>query len=160
MRRVAACILCPPRITKGRGGRVMDALQPSFVRPQRPPAGRDAPLSVGVTVDLELGNGAGGHVKCWQRVAGVFAGAVAEAEFGDVDLTVYFLGDEARTIALGERARMRFVPPGRGTGGLGLGNAPGHTDLARRNPAIEPMLARHDVLHTTGPFALSGSAAW
>ena len=129
----------------------MDALEQSDRRWRQPlPA---ASLSVGVTVDLELAAGAGGHVKCWQRIAEAAAAA------DGCDLTVYFLGPESKTIALGDQVRYRIVPPRRGTRGLGLRNTPGHTDLARRNPAIGPMLLRHDVLHTTGPFALSGSAA-
>jgi glycosyltransferase involved in cell wall biosynthesis len=109
---------------------------------------------VGVTVDLELSETAGGHVKCWQRIAEAVA-AGSEA----VDLTVYFLGAEAGVIALGDRVRYRTVRARLGTRALGLGNTPGHTDLARRNRAIEPMLARHHVVHATAPFALSGSAA-
>lgn len=52
----------------------------------------DVPLSVGVLVDLELTENAGGHVKCWQRIA------EASLYLPDrVDLTVYFLGDREQT---------------------------------------------------------------
>jgi len=113
---------------------------------------RRRPISVGVTVDLEFGDGAGGHVKCWQRIA------EAAAQNDTCDLTVYFLGAQPSTITLGEHVRFRTVPARRGTQRLGLRNGGGHTDLARVNPAIEPLLLRHDVLHATAPFALSGSA--
>ncbi len=113
----------------------------------------DRLVSVGVTVDLELSEAAGGHVKCWQRLAE----AAADAECG-IDLTVYFLGAERRTMALGENVRYRLVPAWRGTRALGLSGVPAHTDLARCNPAALAMLAIHDVLHATGPFALSGTA--
>jgi glycosyltransferase involved in cell wall biosynthesis len=113
------------------------------------------PISVGVTVDLEFGEHAGGHVKCWQRLA---EAAAQHGSGAGCDLTVYFLSDEPATIALGERVRFRLVPARRGTRRLGFGNAPGHTDLASHNPAVEEMLRGHDVLHATAPFALSGSA--
>ena len=52
-----------------------------------------APLSVGVMVDLFQSPSAGGHVKCWERIA--------EAARGDeIDLTVYFLGPQPAVIAL------------------------------------------------------------
>jgi glycosyltransferase involved in cell wall biosynthesis len=110
------------------------------------------PVSVGVTVDLELTEDAGGHVKCWQRMAEAAVGLER------LDLTVYFLGAQDRTIALGGNARYRLVPPQRGTRALGIAKSPAHTDLAARNLAVEPALAAHDVLHVTAPFALSGSA--
>ena len=45
------------------------------------------PLKVGVLVDLALTADAGGHVKCWQRLAEAATG------YGDrLDLTVHFNG--------------------------------------------------------------------
>ncbi len=112
-------------------------------------------VSVGVMVDLELSENAGGHVKCWQRFA---EAAACLGAAGGVDLTVYFLGEAAATIALGEHVRYRLVPPRRSTRNLGLNGLPAHTDLAQRNPAAEASLGAHDVFHITGPFALSLAA--
>ena len=49
------------------------------------------PLKVGVLVDLALTADAGGHVKCWQRLAEAATG------YDDrLDLTVHFNGPEPR----------------------------------------------------------------
>lgn len=111
-------------------------------------------ISVGVTVDLELSESAGGHVKCWQRLA------EAATSFRSIDLTVYFLGAKEEVIALSDRVRYRTVVPRRATRSIGIRSTPGHTDIAQRNAKIETLLPAHDVLHMTGPFALSGSAQW
>ena len=51
-----------------------------------PHSGRRS-LKVGVLVDLTLTAAAGGHVKCWQRLA------EAAVAYGDrLDLTVHFHG--------------------------------------------------------------------
>ena len=58
-------------------------------------AERPRPLKVGVLVDLALTPEAGGHVKCWQRLAEAATG------YGDrLDLTVHFNGPEPRRIEL------------------------------------------------------------
>lgn len=117
------------------------AREPSAIRGNRP-------RSVGVLVDLELSEDAGGHVKCWQRLA--------EASVGlddAVDLTVYFLGDE-RVLPLGANVRYETLPPRLGTRRFGfLAQGAGHTDLAPYHRRLAPRLARHDVLHTTDVFA-------
>ncbi len=110
------------------------------------------PLSVGVTVDLELEESAGGHVKCWQRFA------EAATRFPMIDLTVYFLADKEKMIPLADNVRYRTMVPQRGTRQIGLRNIPGHTDLARHHAKVAKFLVAHDVLHVTGPFALSGAA--
>lgn len=110
--------------------------------------------SVGVLVDLELSEKAGGHVKCWQRLAEAAAG------LGDrLDLTVYFLGDEERESPLSETVRYLTLPPRLGTRRFGfLAQGGGHTDLAPYHRRLAARLARHDVLHTTDVFAFGQTA--
>jgi hypothetical protein len=49
------------------------------------------PLKVGVLVDLALTQEAGGHAKCWQRIA------EAAVDYADrLDLTVHFNGPQLR----------------------------------------------------------------
>ncbi len=112
------------------------------------------PLSVGVTVSLVLHDRAGGHVKCWQRLAEAATG-FPEA----VDLTVYFLGPKRSAHALSPTVRYRTVPAQFGTDRLPLiRQGAGDTDLARRNVTLAPMLRGHDLLHVTDTFALSRTA--
>src|SRR3984957_8298990 len=68
------------------------------------------PLKVGVLVDLTLSPDAGGHVKCWERIAEAAVGS------GDrLDLTVHFnapvdaLGP--RRIELSPTVRYVLMPP-------------------------------------------------
>src|SRR5207249_12007193 len=64
-------------------------------------AGRLArPLKVGVLVDLVLTPDAGGHVKCWQRIAEAAVGCA-----DGLDLTVHFNGPQARRIELSPSVR-------------------------------------------------------
>ena len=64
------------------------------------------PLKVGVLVDLALSPEAGGHVKCWQRLAEAAVG------YGDrLDLTVHFNGPEPRRIELSPSVRYLLLPP-------------------------------------------------
>lgn len=115
---------------------------------------RRRPRSVGVLIDLELTENAGGHVKCWQRIA------EAAAHHKDkLDLTLYFLGDRERTVPLGESVRYVTLPPRMGTRGLGfLAQGAGHTDLAPYHHKLARRLPRHDVLHTTDVFAFGQTA--
>jgi len=114
----------------------------------------DDVVSVGVTVDLEYGPKAGGHVKCWERFC-----AAAGYFRRDVDLTVYALGDAETIVPLAPNARFHLLPPRRGTRALGLEQGGGHTDLAGHHPELARRLKRHDVLHITSAFALSRTAA-
>ena len=60
-----------------------------------------SPLKVGVLVDLTLSQDAGGHVKCWERIAEAAIG------LGDrLDLTVHFNGP---ALASGSSCRRRCV---------------------------------------------------
>jgi glycosyltransferase involved in cell wall biosynthesis len=110
-------------------------------------------LSVGVTVTLHWTPSAGGHVKCWERFAD------AACDRSDLDLTIYFLGDERHTVELADHVRYEILPAVIDTARIpGLQQGAGHTDLAFTHPAARRLLGRHDVLHTTDVFSLSRSA--
>ncbi|MEM6491545.1 MAG: glycosyltransferase, partial [Pseudomonadota bacterium] len=115
------------------------------------PAADRPPVSVGVSVDLYWSAEAGGHVKCWERFA-----EQAALRSGDVDLTIYMLGDGDKTIDIGGATRVRLLPPKRGTDRYAAtrgGGGGGDTDLARNHAGLAKLIRRHDVLHATGPFS-------
>ena len=106
------------------------------------------PLRVGVLVDLPFGPHSGGHVKCWTRLA-----EAAGRRAGDLDLTVYFTGDEPREIAVADNVRYAIVPSVFSTARVRfLSHVPDHTDLARWHPKIAAALPRFDVIHTTDGY--------
>ncbi|MFI4935876.1 MAG: glycosyltransferase, partial [Caulobacterales bacterium] len=106
-----------------------------------------APLRVAALVDLPRSPQAGGHVKCWERLAQ----AAAHAD-GELDLTVYFSG-RRRTESLGDSARLIHLPPLFSTAQLKfLPYVPDHTDLAPYHPRLARELANYDVIHTTDAF--------
>lgn len=113
---------------------------PSSLRPNR--------LRVGVLVDLPLGRRAGGHVRCWERLA------TAALAYGDVlDLTVHFIGVEPERRALGDTVRYILEPPVFSTERLPfLSHVPDHTDLARRHKRLARWLVTYDVIHTTDAY--------
>ena len=104
------------------------------------------PLKVGVLVDLTLTAGAGGHVKCWQRIA---EAAVDYPEA--LDLTVHFSGPEPRRIELSPSVRYRLLPPVFSTVRL-IRELPDHTDLAPWHPRLARALPAYDLIHTTDAF--------
>ena len=61
-------------------------------------------LSVGVLVDLFLGPAGGGHVHAWTELA-------RAARNEDLDLTVYFLSNEAKTVNLAPNVRFVLTRP-------------------------------------------------
>jgi glycosyltransferase involved in cell wall biosynthesis len=104
------------------------------------------PLKVGVLVDLTLTGDAGGHVKCWQRLAEAATG------YGDrLDLTVHFNGPAPRQIELSPSVRYVLLPPVFSTARL-IRHVPDHTDLAPWHPRLAQLLAGYDVIHTTDAF--------
>ena len=117
-------------------------------------AGGQEPVSVAVLVDLMRHPGAGGHVKAWERFAD------AGRQFaGELDMTVYYLGDGITETALSDNVRIRTVPPAFGTARLPwLRNGGGDTDLASYNPHLAKQLLEHDVLHATSAFAFAKTA--
>src|SRR5687768_5957615 len=104
------------------------------------------PLKVGVLVDLAFTAEAGGHVKCWQRLA---EAAVAYPD--QLDLTVHFSGPEARRIALSPTVRYELLPPVLSTARL-VRDVPDDTDLALWHSRLALALADYDVIHTTDAF--------
>lgn len=108
------------------------------------------PLKVGVLVDLALTPDAGGHVKCWERIA------EAAVEFPDqLDLTVHFNGLDRSSaplrIELSHSVRYVLMPPVFSTKRL-VRQVPDHTDLGLWHPALARMLSNYDVIHTTDAF--------
>ncbi|MDP9128012.1 MAG: glycosyltransferase, partial [Pseudomonadota bacterium] len=111
-------------------------------------------LRVAVLVDLRRSPQAGGHVKCWERLAA----AAAQSDL-PLDLTVYFSGPPS-TERLGPHTRFRSLPPVFSTSTLKfLPYVPDHTDLAPYHRRLARELAQYDVIHTTdGFFAFSRTA--
>lgn len=111
---------------------------------------RDRPLKVGVLVDLTLTPDAGGHVKCWERIA------EAAVAFPDrLDLTVHFSApDEApapRRVELSSSVRYALLPPVFSTRRL-VRQVPDHTDLGLWHKILARALVNYDVIHTTDAF--------
>ncbi len=109
---------------------------------------KQRPLRVGVLVDLPLGVSAGGHVRCWERLA------EAACNFpGEVDLTVHFMGTEADRRYIGENVRYHIEPPVFSTNRLPfLSHVPDHTDLSPWHPRLARHLSDYDVIHTTDAY--------
>ena len=108
------------------------------------------PLRVGALVDLSLTPDAGGHVKCWERIA------EAAVEFPDrLDLTVHFNAPDnapgPRCIELSPSVRYVLMPPVFSTRRL-VRQVPDHTDLGLWHSRLARMLPRYDVIHTTDAF--------
>ncbi|HZZ88071.1 MAG TPA: glycosyltransferase [Caulobacteraceae bacterium] len=107
----------------------------------------EQPIRVAALVDLPRSPEAGGHVKCWERLAE----AAADGEL-PLDLTVYFSGRN-QTETLGPGARMAHLPPLFSTAQLKfLPYVPDHTDLAPYHPRLARELGAYDVIHTTDAF--------
>jgi glycosyltransferase involved in cell wall biosynthesis len=105
-------------------------------------------LRIGVLVSLAQNAGAGGHVKCWERLAQAALGYADE-----IDLTVHFLGSEQDCSPLGENVRFVTEPSVLSTERLGfLSHVPDHTDIAPWHPALARSLASYDLIHTTEAF--------
>ena len=102
------------------------------------------PLKVGALVDLTLTPDAGGHVKCWQRIA------EAAVEFPDeLDLTVHFNSADKtaalRRIELSPSVRYVLMRPVLSTSRL-VRQVPDHTDLGLWHPRLARMLPNYDVI--------------
>jgi len=105
------------------------------------------PIRVAALVDLPRSPEAGGHVKCWERLAEAAADGALP-----LDLTVYFSGrNDPET--LGPGARFEHLPPLFSTAQLKfLPYVPDHTDLAPYHPRLARELGAYDVIHTTDAF--------
>ena len=105
-------------------------------------------LSVGVLVDLERGVRAGGHVKCWERLA-----EAAARSTEPLDLTVYMQGRADAMEHLAPHSRIMYLRPAFSTRTLPfLAGIPDHTDLALIHPRLLRRLLSHDVIHTTDAY--------
>ena len=104
------------------------------------------PIRVGVLVDLALTPGAGGHVKCWQRIA-----EAAVGHHDRLDLTVHFHGPAQGRIELSPNVRYVLLPPVLSTARF-IDGVPDHTDLVPWHPRLWRMLSDYDVIHTTDAF--------
>ena len=119
--------------------------------------GRPArPLKVAVLVDLERRPDAGGHVKCWERLA-----EAAARHDATVDLTVHFQGASGSIEILAPHVRLVAHAPVLSTRYIPfLGDTPEHTDLSPHHPTVMKALAGVDVIHTTDAyFAYAQTAA-
>jgi glycosyltransferase involved in cell wall biosynthesis len=106
------------------------------------------PLRVGVLVDLSLGGSAGGHVRCWQRLA-----EAARGFRDEIDLTIHFMGPQPDQQELSGNVRYRIEPPVFSTDRLRfLSHVPDHTDLAPWHPRLARRLDTYDVIHTTDAY--------
>ena len=103
-------------------------------------------LKVGVLVDLALTEAAGGHVKCWQRIAEAAVGCADR-----LDLTVHFSGKRPHRIELSPSVRYVLLPPVLSTTRL-IREVPDHTDLAPWHPRLARALGDYDVIHTTDAY--------
>ncbi len=102
---------------------------------------------VAALVDLEWRPTAGGHVKCWERLA------AAAARRDDLDLTVFFSGKTETIHRLSERVRYIMLKPVFSTARFGfLSHVPDHTDLAPYHWGLAGHLRRFDLIHTTDGF--------
>lgn len=105
------------------------------------------PLRIAALVDLLRAPQAGGHVKCWERIAAA-AALAPEA----VDLTVYFSGDAPDEV-LAPNVRLRHLAPIFSTARLKfLPYVPDHTDLAPFHWRLARELRGYDLIHTTDAF--------
>lgn len=105
------------------------------------------PLAVHVLIDLEWRDDAGGHIKCWERLA------QAATDRADLDLTLHVAGEQARIHPLAPHVRFHVHRPVFSTRALPfLGHVPDHSDLANYHPHLAATLKNADVIHTTDAF--------
>ena len=131
----------------------------SVVGARRMPASSEhtGVLRIGVLVDLAWTETAGGHVKCWERIAE----AAARQPGSSIDLTIHIQDRRARSVALAPHVRFVTHRPIMSTARFhALDVGADHTDLAPVHPALLSCLRRYDVIHTTDAyFAYAKSAA-
>ncbi len=115
---------------------------------EAPAAATPQPLRVAALVNLAQGAGAGGHVKCWERLAQSALGLD-----GLLDLTVYFMGEEPAVRPLGRNVRYVTERPVFATRRVPfLSHVPDHTDLAPWHARLARQLPHYDVIHTTDAY--------
>ena len=110
--------------------------------------GEPRSLKVGVLVDLERRDTAGGHVKCWERIAE----AAARADLS-IDLTVHVQGDRTDIQELAPHVRFVALRPMLSTGRWrSFDVGADQTDLAPLHPGLLRHLWHYDVIHTTDAY--------
>ncbi len=116
----------------------------------------ERPLKVGVLVDLEWTPEAGGHVKCWERLAE----AAAAGDRGRIDLTVHMLGRREAVRVLGPGARIVTLPAVLGSRRFApfRRHAGDATDLAPYSRRLAARLPAFDLLHATDVFTFARTA--
>jgi glycosyltransferase involved in cell wall biosynthesis len=127
--------------------RIMPIMEPA-IAVGRTAAVAERKLRVGVLVDLEYSPAAGGHVKCWQRLA------EAAVDFPDtLDLTVHFNGPREQELPLSPSVRYALLPPVFSTARLMRdSHLPDHTDIAPWHAQLARRLPHYNVIHTTDAF--------
>ncbi len=114
------------------------------------PAGDNGhkPIAVGVLVDLAYRAGAGGQVKCWERLA-----EAAALMPDEVDLTLHFQGPRETIIVRASNVRYITLPPVLSTVRFqSMKAVADHTDLSPLLPKLVPYLKHYEVIHTTDAF--------
>jgi len=112
-------------------------------------------VRVAVVVGLELTDEAGGHVKCWERLAE----AALKSNF-PIDLTIFFHGRKKKTITISESVRYQIIPPvfsSRKFKFLNVGAD--YTDLAPIDPRLVWGLGKFDIIHSTDTAFCTGVSA-
>lgn len=109
-----------------------------------------------VLVDLERSSEAGGHVKCWERIAEAAARSAAP-----LDLTVHFQGRPGEIITLSDNIRLWLHRPILSSGSFAwMDVGADSTDLAPFHPGLFAALRDADVIHATDAyFAYARTAA-
>ncbi len=112
-------------------------------------------LKVGVMIDLRRREGAGGHVKSWEK----FAAAATEIP-EHLFLSLHFLGDREAEQSIAENVRYVFHKPVFSTERIPfLGDVADHTDLAGYNRRLPAYFDDYDIIHTTHPLFAFGKTA-
>jgi glycosyltransferase involved in cell wall biosynthesis len=137
----------------------MQSVSPVLVRAQESvpveASEEDRALKVSVLVDLLWRENAGGHVKCWERLA-----EAAARSRSDVDLTVHFQGEQDGCVELAPHVRYLLHRPVFSSARLPfLSHVPDHSDLAPWQPHLADSLNSCRVIHTTDAyFAFAATA--
>jgi len=105
-------------------------------------------LKIGALVDLTWDSRAGGHVKCWERLA-----EAATRWPESLDLDVHFAGEAEQIHPIAENVRYVIHRPVFSTRRLPfLSYVPDHTDLAFYHRRLARDLPSYDVIHTTDAY--------
>jgi glycosyltransferase involved in cell wall biosynthesis len=105
-------------------------------------------LKIAVLVDLLWRAHAGGHVKCWERLA-----EAAARSRDNLDLTLHFQGNQDSRVERAPNVRYLLHRPVFSSAKLPfLSHVPDHTDLSPWHPRVADHLADCQVIHTTDAF--------